>query len=659
MNLDLEDPIRIASVFSGAGGLDLGFSAIPNSRIILHLDNDSTAIETLHNNRGNWFDDEASIVNQDIIDFVEARQNGDKLLSADEVDVLVGGPPCQPFSAAARRTGGTNGTESDDGQLFKAYCALLKEWEPTVFLFENVNGITSNEDDWQPIQEAFNDAGYDVKYRTLDTADYGVPQHRVRTFIIGTQKDSKSEYHFPKPTHGPESDGGPPLNPAGEAINDIEISLEDETYSVNSKYADLLPEVPPGLNYSFFTEKLGHPDPKFAWRSRFSDFLYKAIPDEPVRTLKAQPGGANGPFHWNNRRFTEEELKRLQTFPDNYSISGGYSKVVEQIGNSVPPRIASVLARSIAAQLFDWIPDSDWNSPFLPYQVQDEDPIPDELDDDAELNFRSRKRTPLEVRLQRAKSQLGERATQEKEIDSDRLAKREFVLGLEEVLPLLEDSQFYECLSETNYHTHSVVQDETLYLEVTRDDSATKGQIDIELEANEGYLLPALQADQIRVQGQGVKLPDLVPLWTALVDDIRYRTNYEKLMSVVGHYSCARSNFSSDLSLESQSLTSLREMAVFFSNAENCNRYYTLEELVEKTGMKSTTIVSALEQLRELRYDIRTPATHSTIGDNPPQILCTYPFPNLVDASPFDMHADLVHLWREAGANTKEIETTL
>ena len=80
---------------------------------------------------------------------------------------------------------------------------------------------------------------------------------------------------------------------------------------MNGRYGHLLAEVPPGLNYSFFTEKMGHPRPVFAWRSKFSDFLYKADPSEPIRTLKAQGGQYTGPFHWANRPFTIGEFKRL------------------------------------------------------------------------------------------------------------------------------------------------------------------------------------------------------------------------------------------------------------------------------------------------------------------------------------------------------------
>jgi DNA (cytosine-5)-methyltransferase 1 len=648
VTLPANSKFRVASVFSGAGGLDLGFALPPTFQTVFHLDNNSTAIRTLRENKEDWFDTEATIVDRDIVEFVTELQEGTAEGNLDvDPDILVGGPPCQPFSAAARRTGGTNGTESEEGRLFLAYCDLLKEWEPSAFLFENVYGITSNDEDWEPIKQAFENAGYKVKPKTLDTADYGVPQHRIRTFIVGVRKESNHEYHFPKPTHGPESDGGPTLNTAGDALSGLTVDVSGDKYSMNSKYADLLPEVPPGLNYSFFTEKLGHPNPRFAWRSRFSDFLYKAIPGEPVRTLKAQPGGANGPFHWDNRRFTESELKRLQSFPDDYQLAGSYSKVVRQIGNSVPPRMACVLARSMAAQLFDWIPEMEWESPFLPYQTLSEEAVPEELSDDAELNFRSRKRTPLKMRAQRAQKRLGDRAEVDEEVDPERITPREYEFDLGNIIELLEGGSFYEELRERQYLVESRVTDGTLSVNIVGGNDIGGGTIELKLVSDEGYLLPAIEAAEIEVVAESVGVPDLFSIWAVLIEDIRARTDYGQLMSVVGHYSCAPSNFSAQISFKGISASPLRQAAEFFSSEEHCNRYFTISEIANSTGIPRSALANTLERLRELRYDIRTPSTHSNIQNSEsgaPEVLCTYPFPNLVSASPFDIEAELTEI---------------
>ncbi len=156
---------------------------------------------------------------------------------------------------------------------------MLKNLEPQGFIFENVYGIKGAEGGqaWKEITEAFQDAGYNVFYRLLDAADYGVPQHRERMFIVGTKQES---FLFPRPTHGADSYSKREHIAANTAVAGAKSAHIPG--ALNGRYGHLLAEIPPGLNYSFFTENMGHPNPIFAWRSKFSDFLYKAHPDDPV-----------------------------------------------------------------------------------------------------------------------------------------------------------------------------------------------------------------------------------------------------------------------------------------------------------------------------------------------------------------------------------------
>jgi DNA (cytosine-5)-methyltransferase 1 len=144
------------------------------------------------------------------------------------------------------------------------------------------------------------------------------------------------------------------------------------------------------LNYSFYTEEMGHPQPVFSWRSKFSDFLYKADPKMPVRTIKAQGGQYTGPFSWDNRRFTLAEFKRLQTFPDDYEIVGNHQVCIEQIGNSVPPQLGRILALSILEQVM---------GVKLPFPMH-------YLPPSKKLGFRQRKRQLTEVYAQKAKDAI-------------------------------------------------------------------------------------------------------------------------------------------------------------------------------------------------------------------------------------------------------------
>ena len=375
------DSVRTLSLFSGAGGLDIGFSDV-GFHIVQSVEIEEKFCETLELNStiGKRF--EGSKVN-----CVDIRKFSTQGLG--RIDFIIGGPPCQTFSAAGRRANGVLGTTDARGVLFREYVRILKELSPRGFLFENVYGLTGAQQGraWQEIQEAFRAAGYRLFSRILDAADYGVPQHRERLIIVGL-KDG--EYRFPRPTHGPDSIGETPFYDAGTAVSGVALTEEESRPGLGGRFGHLLPDIPPGLNYSFYTEKLGHPKPIFAWRSKFSDFLYKADPALPVRTIKASGGAYTGPLHWGNRFFALGEYKRLQTFPDDYAISGGKQIAVKQIGNSVPPQLARMLAVSIQQQVFHAT---------LPFKL-------DLLDASEVLSFRKRKCELTRTFRQKAKAAI-------------------------------------------------------------------------------------------------------------------------------------------------------------------------------------------------------------------------------------------------------------
>jgi DNA (cytosine-5)-methyltransferase 1 len=138
---------------------------------------------------------------------------------------------------------------------------------------------------------------------------------------------------------------------SSEAIGDLEDrdDLREPDEEVGGRYGRLLPEIPPGDNYLFFTEHRGHAAPLFKWRSRYWTFLLKLDPDRPSTTIQSQPGPYIGPFHWRNRRLRLAEVKRLQTFPDEYAIIGSRRSAQSQLGNAVPPQLAEIVARPLAA----------------------------------------------------------------------------------------------------------------------------------------------------------------------------------------------------------------------------------------------------------------------------------------------------------------------
>lgn len=370
-------PINTLSLFSGAGGLDIGFHDA-GFNIVERIEIDPVFCETLRANTGKGCYFEAGrTVEGDIRNYVPDFD--------EEIDFIIGGPPCQSFSAAGRRANGVAGIHDKRGTLFREYARLLHHLAPSGFMFENVYGITGAQHGkaWEEIQNVFADAGYRIFHRILDAADYGVPQHRERLIIVGIKEGF---FRFPRPTHGPDSPDHRDFYNAGSAISSLPPCDTNQRH-IGGRFGHLLDAIPPGLNYSFYTEEMGHPQPMFAWRSKFSDFMYKADPDAPVRTIKAQGGQYTGPFHWTGRHFTLPEYKRLQTFPDTYKLKGNNSEQIRQIGNSVPPQFARVLAIAIRGQLF---------SPELTDQL-------DLLADWEELGFRKRKRELTSIYQEKAR----------------------------------------------------------------------------------------------------------------------------------------------------------------------------------------------------------------------------------------------------------------
>jgi DNA (cytosine-5)-methyltransferase 1 len=341
--------IKTLSLFAGAGGLDIGFhdAGFDVSQMV-EIEKSFAATLQANAEVGGVFEG-AQVNAQDVRTF-----HADPKI---KYDFIIGGPPCQTFSAAGRRAAGVKGTSDPRGVLFEEYVRLLDEIKPIGFLFENVYGIVGAEGGgpWKLIVDSFEAAGYILSYRVLDAADFGVPQHRERLFILGVRADVHEklpkDFVFPTPSHGADSKDARKLNTAQKALVGLK-SLTTKGTAISGRWGSLLPGIPPGLNYSFYTAEMGHPRPVFAWRSKFSDFLYKADPDTPVRTVKAQGGAYTGPLSWENRHFTVEEFKRLQTFPDSYALSGNRSTQIHQIGNSVPPQMARILGMSVMEQLF-------------------------------------------------------------------------------------------------------------------------------------------------------------------------------------------------------------------------------------------------------------------------------------------------------------------
>lgn len=346
-------PVAI-SLFTGAGGLDYGFEAA-GFRTAAGLELDERCVRTLRASRA-W-----PVIDRDIAVVPTAELLRIAGQEVDEVDVLIGGPPCQPFSKAGFwASGQARRLEDPRASTLDHYMRVLAEARPRAFVLENVEGLgfRGKDEGLHLIQQALAainaHAGtrYSASISVLNAADYGVPQFRRRLFVVGARDGTA--FRFPAPTHADPSSIGwadhwPRWRTAWDALHDLPEPT-DPALRMKGKWAALMPSIPEGQNYLWHTDR-GGGEPLFGWRRRFWSFLLKLSKDQPAWTLAAQPGPATGPFHWSGRRLSMREMARLQTFPDDIQVAGSLADAQRQLGNAVPSLLAEVLARAIRRQL--------------------------------------------------------------------------------------------------------------------------------------------------------------------------------------------------------------------------------------------------------------------------------------------------------------------
>lgn len=269
--------MNVVSLFAGAGGFDLGFKRA-GYQTALACDIWDLATKTLETNE----------ISSRVV-LADARDLKFKRMLNRHPDVIIGGPPCPAFSKSRfYRKEKDRGLEDSDGRLLHEYIRSLDELKPTAFVFENVHGFVykPHARALETLTREVSKLGYKYSYRVVNAADYGVPQIRERFICVGVRKGLEN-FLWPETTHahGQKSitDGEPQLGlrwevnrvpqrwaTAGEAIGDLDVDLPgDEDLRAGSKHKHLLPLIPPGQNYLYFTKERGHPAPLFRWRSRY------------------------------------------------------------------------------------------------------------------------------------------------------------------------------------------------------------------------------------------------------------------------------------------------------------------------------------------------------------------------------------------------------
>jgi len=584
--------INVFSIFSGAGGLDIGFRDA-GFNIVSHLEIEKDFCATLELNSEYY--NGAAVNNIDIREYQPEK--------TVRCDFIIGGPPCQTFSAAGRRAAGVQGTDDSRGTLFEEYVRLLKFYKPKGFLFENVYGITGAQSGkaWEQIKEEFEKAGYTISFRILNTADYGVPQFRERLIIVGFQS---GVYRFPRPTHGPDSATGRDYFSAEQAVVNVSVEENLEKLKLNGRHGHLLNDIPPGLNYSFYTEKLGHPQPIFAWRSKFSDYLYKADPKKPVRTIKAQGGQYTGPLHWNNRHLSVNEYKRLQTFPDDYKISGNRQRAIHQIGNSVPPQFARILALSIADQLFGVT---------LPFEI-------DYLQPKEVLTFRKRKRELTNENLKTAKK-----------ANAGKKSKSKYTISGMKTFSISVSKDFktsIEQLKENNTQVYS--KDAILFI----DYGNTKNKevvfvIDVKPRAADSW---NIAYELIKLRSFSKEIWSFVELFKAFEYFIKSENIKDDIVQLNGYYQY-EPKITFCLETFDLGCTQNQDWSIISALFKSCphRRIMSYRDFGEIFNTSENSVLDIAITLKKLGYEIRNHKTNPQIKKD--HILLPYLFPTLTNLS--------------------------
>lgn len=364
--------LPVVSLFSGAGGLDLAVhryaeppliqdGSVGRLQTVIATDYDKRTLESfVRNFKGvpTLAGDIREVSSADIL-----RVSG---LAAGDPFLVVGGPPCTPFSKSGFWLEQKRMSADPDASLLDEYVRVVRDTRPAAFILENVQGLTykTHASQFDRLIGQLKELGYNPQAKVLLAADFGVPQLRRRVFVVG-RRDGVA-FEFPRPTHGGVSERIDtaradllPYVTAKQAFKGLRAKPEPGELAEGT-FADLLASVPSGHNYLWHTGR-GGGEPVFKWRSRYWTFLLRLEPGRPSTTVQAQPGPWVGPFHWENlpnehgvmraRRLRVPELLRLMTFPPDFAAGMDRATVQRQIGNAVPLELGKVVIRSLMEQM--------------------------------------------------------------------------------------------------------------------------------------------------------------------------------------------------------------------------------------------------------------------------------------------------------------------
>ena len=355
---DTSKKYNVIDLFCGCGGLSKGFE-MAGYNILLGVDFNQPALDTYQRNHKGSKALYADLSAKDSFDKI------DEIVGSDNIDVIIGGPPCQGFSLTGRRQ-----FDDDRNKLYLAMIETVRRYKPTAFVIENVPGMAAlyNGEVKDEIIKRFTNMGYTVSHQIVCAADYGVPQIRKRLVFVGVKNGIKP-FEFPKPYLKPEeyvtceqaiSDLPSLENTLGDDISKYEQAPQTEYQklmrgdcdvlynhkSIDHKQfvKDTIALVPDGGNWKDLPKGVGESrNFHMAWTRYCST--------KPSRTIDT---GHRNNFHYKwNRCPTVRESARLQSFPDDFVFLGNKGQQDRQVGNAVPCLLAKAIATQLAKHLND------------------------------------------------------------------------------------------------------------------------------------------------------------------------------------------------------------------------------------------------------------------------------------------------------------------
>ena len=343
-------PIKAISLFSGAGGMDLGFLRA-GFDIVAAYDNQPTMVDTYNRNLGG-----AHVLDLATCDFQQLSLELSDVIGTP--DIIIGGPPCQGFTSAGSRF-----WDDPRNKLVRNYADALRFFRPRWFVMENVEGILTTAKG-EYIFEAVKrmaELGYSVYIKKVYMQEYSVPQRRKRVILVGNREGKR--FNYPTPTTPATGQiyrsSSVTLRDAIGDLEDVSDASLDQEPKVETgiklrrihalKQGQSMKDLPEDLQHDSFKRRAhrrvmdGTPSEK---RGGAPSGLKRLVYDEPCLTItSAAPGEFVHPER--DRMLTIRECARVQTFPDDYTFCGNRSKRILQIGNAVPPVFAQLLAEAI------------------------------------------------------------------------------------------------------------------------------------------------------------------------------------------------------------------------------------------------------------------------------------------------------------------------